>query len=138
MEAGDLRGAIAAFRRARAGGPDPSTALVEGVCHYELAEDADARVLLREAEAAPVHREAAQFYLGLIALREGQSGDAARLLDAAAASPGFAPLASDLARLERRSRKLVLSVLAESAGTRTPSSRRTAPPSTPRAMGRWA
>ena len=114
MEAGDLRGAIAAFREARAQGPDLSAALVEGVCHYELGEDADARSALREALTAPAHREAAEFYLGLVALREGDSGEAARLLDSAAVNPGFAPAASDLARLARRSGKLVFSMLAES------------------------
>lgn len=114
MDEGDLRGAIAAFHQAREGGADPSAALVEGVCHYELGEDGEARDLLREAAAAPAHREAAQFYLGLIALRGGESSEAVRLLDAAAASPGFAPVASDLARLARRTGKLVLSVLAES------------------------
>jgi tetratricopeptide (TPR) repeat protein len=114
MEAGDLRGAIAAFREARADGPDPSAALVEGVCHYELGQDGDARAALSEAAAAPAHREAAEFYLGLIALRDGNTGEAARLLDSAAANPGFAPAASDLARLARRSGKLVFSALAES------------------------
>jgi len=114
MDAGDLRGAIAAFREARAQGSDPSAALVEGVCHYELGEDGEARAALREAATASAHREAAEFYLGLIALREGDSGEAARLLDAAAANPGFAPAASDLARLARRSGKLVFSILAES------------------------
>jgi tetratricopeptide (TPR) repeat protein len=114
MEAGDLRGAVAAFRRARARGPDPSAALVEGVCHYELGEDGEARSALREAATAPAHREAAEFYLGLVALREGEGGEAARLLDSAAANPGFAPAASDLARLARRSGRLVFSMLAES------------------------
>ncbi len=114
MDAGDLRGAIAAFREARAQSPDPSAALVQGVCHYELGEDGEARAALREAASAPAHREAAQFYLGLIALRDGDSGEAARLLDSAAANPGFAPAASDLARLARRSGKLVFSLLAES------------------------
>jgi tetratricopeptide (TPR) repeat protein len=114
MGEGDLRGAIASFRQARAQGPDPSAALVEGVCHYELGEDREAGSALREAAAAPEHREAADFYLGLLALRAGDGSEAARLLDAAAANPGFAPAASDLARLARRDGKLVFSVLAES------------------------
>jgi hypothetical protein len=105
MEGGDLRGAIAAFKEARAQGPDPSAALVQGVCHYELGEDGEARAAFREAATAPAHREAADFYLGLLALREGDDGEAARLLDAAAANPGFAPAASDLARPARRSGK---------------------------------
>jgi tetratricopeptide (TPR) repeat protein len=112
MDAGDLRGAVAAFREARARGPDPSAALVEGICHYELGEDGDARSALREASTAPEHREAAQFYLGLIALREGDGAGAATLLDAAAANPGFTA-ASDLSRLARRSGKLAVWLLAE-------------------------
>jgi hypothetical protein len=52
--------------------------------------------------------------LGLIALREGDRAEAATLLDAAAASPGFAAPASELSRLARRSGKLAFSLLAES------------------------
>jgi Flp pilus assembly protein TadD len=59
MEAGDLHGAVAEFRDARSQGPDPSAALVEGVCHYELGENGEARSALREAVTAPTHREAA-------------------------------------------------------------------------------
>ncbi len=114
MNSGDLPGAIAAFRDARSRGPDASAALLEGVCEYELGSYRAARVLLREAAEAPVHREAADLYLGLIAMREGDASTAARLLDAASLNPGFATIASDLARVARRSGKLVLSVLGES------------------------
>jgi len=114
MEAGDLRGAVAAFREARASGPDASAALVEGVCDYELGDHGEARERLREAREDPTHRELADLYLGLIALDDGDGVEAARLLDAAAAGPGVAPIASDLARLARRTGKLVMSVLAES------------------------
>ena len=114
MDAGDLRGAVAAFREARASGPNPSAALLEAVCHYQLHEDREAEPLLREAESAPVHRDAARFYRGLVALRGGDAREASALLDAAAANPGFGPLASDLARMARRDGRLVLSFLAES------------------------
>ncbi len=114
MKSGDLAGAVAAFQEARAGGPDPSSALLEGICYYELGEDEQAEPLLREAEAAPAHRDAAHFYLGLMALRAGEASQATTLLDSAAANPGFGAIASDMARLSRRSGKLVLSFLAES------------------------
>jgi tetratricopeptide (TPR) repeat protein len=113
MDAGDLRGAVAGFQRARAGGQDPSAALLEGICHYELGEDEQAKPLLREAEAAPVHRDAARFYLGLLALRRGETYEAASLLDSAAANPGLRDIALDMARYSRRSGKLVLSFLGE-------------------------
>ena len=114
MDAGDLRGAVASFRQARTSEPNPSTALLEAVCLYQLHEDREAEPLLREAESAPVHRDAARFYRGLIALRSGDAREASALLDAAATNPGFGPLASDLARMARRDGRLVLSFLAES------------------------
>ncbi|BDG10044.1 tetratricopeptide repeat protein [Anaeromyxobacter paludicola] len=114
MQAGDVRGAIPRLQQARAAGPDPSAALLEGICHYELGEDAAARPLLREAESAPEHRDLARYYLGLVALREGASDEAARLFDAASENPALAHLASDLARVAHRDGKLVLSVLGES------------------------
>jgi hypothetical protein len=114
MEAGELRGAVAAFREARSTGPDPSASLLEGVCRYELGELQEARALLREAEAEPAHREPAELYLGLIALREGETGEAARLLASAARGPLVAPLARDLQWLTERTGKLVVSLLTES------------------------
>jgi hypothetical protein len=114
MDAGDLRGAIAAFREARTLGPNPSAALLEAVCHYQLHEDREAEPLLREAETAPVHREAARFYRGLVAMRSGDAREASALLETAAGNPAFGPLASDLARMTRRDGRLVFSFLAES------------------------
>ena len=113
LEGGDPRGAARAFEEARASGSDPSAALLEGVCRYELGEDRAARALLREAEAAPEHRETASLYLGLIALRDGDAAEAARLLDVAAESRALAPAAIDLARLARSRQRLFLSLLAE-------------------------
>jgi hypothetical protein len=112
MDAGDLAGAIAAFEEVRAARPDPSAALLEGVCRYERGDDA-ARALLREAEAAPAHRDTAELYLALVALRDGDATEAARLVDAAAEHV-LAPVALDLSRLAASGRKLVISVLAES------------------------
>lgn len=114
MQVGDLRSAIGAFEDARAARPDASAALLEGVCWYELGEDRRARELLREAEAAPVHHDTADLYLGLIALREGNPEEATSLLDAAAENRALAPIALDLARLARTSQRLVLSLITES------------------------
>jgi len=114
MNAGDLRGAIAAFREARTSEPNPSADLLEAVCHYQLHEDREAEPLLREAETAPEHREAARLYRGLVALRSGEAREASALLENAAGNPVFGPLASDLARMARRDGRLVLSFLAES------------------------
>lgn len=114
MEAGDRRGAVAAFEEARAAGGDRSAALLEGICLYELGKDDRALPLLAEAERDPDHADAARFFRGLVALRGGRSDDAVALLQASAADRHLAPLALGLARLARRDGRLVLSVLAES------------------------
>jgi tetratricopeptide (TPR) repeat protein len=114
MDAGDRKGAIAAFRRAKANGPDPSASLLEGICQYELGEDRLAELLLREAEARPAHQGVARFYLGLIALRSGAAVDAASFFESASVSPALAAIASDLTRNAHRSGRLVLSFLVES------------------------
>jgi hypothetical protein len=114
MRGGDLRGAIAAFERARSGSEDAAAALLEGICLYESGDDAAAAPLLRAAEADPAHRENARFFLGLLALRVGRSADAQDLLSRSAADPVLAPFARDLVRTARRSGRLALSFVAES------------------------
>ncbi len=114
MESGDRRGAIAAFQAARAARPSSSAALLEGICLYELGDDAAARPLLRQVELDPAHREAAAFFLGLIALRAGEGDQAASMFQVASADTRFAAASGDLARLARREGRLTLSLLAES------------------------
>ncbi len=114
MDAGDLRGAVAAFRAARARGDDPTLDLMEGICHYELGEDADAEPLLRSAARSPQDADVASLYLGLAALRAGEAAKAAALFDAASASPGIAPVAADLSRLARTDGRWALTLSAES------------------------
>ncbi len=114
MDAGDLRGAIADFRAARGRTDDPSVALLEGICHYELGEGREAEPLLRTAERSPEDADLARFYLGLLALREGASSRAAALFDAASASAAIAPVASDLARLARTQGPWALTLVAAS------------------------
>lgn len=113
MAMGDLPGAAAAFHRGRLAG-DRSAALLEGVCLYGLGRDVEAEAPLREAELAEEHRELARFYLGLVALRGGQSSRAAELFDSASVSPGLATMAGTLARLAHRDGHLVLSVSLQS------------------------
>ena len=113
MDGGDLRGAADAFDRARRAG-DRSAALLEGVCLFRLGEDAAAGAALRDAEPADEHRDLARFYLGLLALRGGQSARAAELFDSASASPGLATMAGTLARLAHREGHLVLSLALQS------------------------
>src|SRR5207244_7026005 len=59
MESGDRRGAITLFERIRAAGPDPASALLEGICQYELQEDEAAVPLLHEAARDPTLAPAA-------------------------------------------------------------------------------
>jgi tetratricopeptide (TPR) repeat protein len=113
MDAGDREGAVAAFEEARAHGRDRSASLLEGINLYELGEDARARPLLAEAEGDPAHREAARFFLGLLAMRAGRTDDAAALFEASAADRRFGPAAADLARLARRDGRVVFSMLVD-------------------------
>jgi tetratricopeptide (TPR) repeat protein len=113
MDAGDRAGAIEAFEEARASGSGPSAELLEGICLYEDGDDPRARPLLLAAERDAGTRDSARFFLGLIALREGRSRDAAALLEASAADRHLGPLALGLARDARRDGRLVLSLLLE-------------------------
>ncbi len=113
MEAHDWRAAAESFGEARRATGDRSAALLEGICRYNLGEEAEAAPLLRAAEAQPEHRDLARFYLGLVALREGAAPRAAELFAQAAASPELASLASDLSRLARQDSGLVLTLLGE-------------------------
>jgi tetratricopeptide (TPR) repeat protein len=114
MDDGDWRGAATAFRAARTGEAGPSAALLEGICRYEVGDEVEAAALFREAAMYPPHREEAQFYLGLLALRSGSSSEAAALFASASANPALERAANDLARLARRDGRFVMSIFAES------------------------
>ncbi len=109
------RSAPSAAARADSPAPSPALALLEGICHVELGEDALAEPLLRQAETSAEQREAARLFLGILRLRSGDAAGAAALFDAAAGAPGFSRTAADLGRLARRDGKLVLSLLADAA-----------------------
>jgi tetratricopeptide (TPR) repeat protein len=114
MKRGDRAAAIAAFEAARALGPDPGAALLEGICEYEEGSDVKAQPLLEQARTDPTLAGTALFFLGLIALRDNQERLASSLLDDAASSnPQLAAAAASLARIARREGRVVASVLAE-------------------------
>jgi hypothetical protein len=115
LDAGDPRRALDAFRATHpAGAPTPAVALLEGICHYDLGEDALAEPLLRLAETSPAQRDAARLHLGLLRLRAGDASEAAAFLDASTYGPGLGGVARDLAKYARRDRNLVASFLVES------------------------
>jgi hypothetical protein len=113
LEARQWKAAAASFEQARKASGDPSAALLEGICDYQLGDDAGAEPLLRLAEARPEHQDLARFYLGLIALRAGAAPRASALFSLASANPALGALAADLARLTRQDARLVLTFLAE-------------------------
>jgi len=115
MQAGDFRRAAGAFDEALLESPDPSTALLAGVCHFQIGNTRRASLVLRTAEADPDHAAVARFYLGLIAIAEDRPREAAILLEQAAAGPEVAALAHDLARYAWRIQRLVLSAFTDVA-----------------------
>ena len=110
MDRGDLKGAVAEFQKVRAVRPDPAAALLEGICLYRIGDDPAAETVLRIAEESPDVRDSARFYLGLIALRRGDSSRAAPLFDGVAGS--FGTVAHDMALIARRSGVFTVSALA--------------------------
>lgn len=114
MDAGDVRGAAALLHAARARDADPQLALLEGICRYELGDGAAAEPLLRVAERSPDDADLARLYLGLVALRDGETARAAALFDAAAASDALSATARDLAHAARARAPWSVTLFAES------------------------
>ena len=115
MRAGDFRSAAAAFDEALEERSDPPTALLAGVCHYQIGNGPRASLLLRTAETDPDHAAIARYYLGLLAIAEDRPREASILFDQAAAGPEVAALATDLARYAWRNQRLVLSAFTDVA-----------------------
>lgn len=114
MERGDRAGAISIFEAIRTSGPDPSAALLEGICELELGHDGRARALLEEARSEPKVADVAAFFLGLLALEAGEPDRATAMLSRAAAAGGsLAESAADLIRVAGRDGKVVASALSE-------------------------
>jgi tetratricopeptide (TPR) repeat protein len=112
MDRGELRSAVVEFQKAQAVHGDGAAALLEGVCLYRLADDREAKGALLRAESDPEVQDSARFYLGLIALRHGNSSSAARLFDGLVANPGFGAVAADMALIARRSGRFTVSAAA--------------------------
>jgi hypothetical protein len=116
MKKGDRHGAIAAFEAARTPREDPPAALLEGICEFELANAARARALFEIARTDPGVAPTASFFLGMLALEEGETDRATALLgEAATGDPRLASNASTLSVLARRGGRLVLTALSEVA-----------------------
>jgi hypothetical protein len=115
MDAGDRAAAIALFEQIRADGPSPPAALLEGICLYELDQDAAAETLLLEAAGDEQTADPARFYLGLLARRRGEQAEAERLF--ASVAQGGSSVASQAQRVLRESRGeelAAVSLIAES------------------------
>jgi tetratricopeptide (TPR) repeat protein len=116
MKNGERKRAIDAFEMARAGHEDPAAALLEGVCEFELGHDERARTLFEIARRDSFVASTASFFLGMIALRQGENDRATALLgEAAAGDPRLASSAATLSVLARRGGRLVVSAFSEVA-----------------------
>lgn len=114
MKSGNRSGAITAFESVRSSTGDRSAVLLEGICEYELGNDQRSRSLLLEAQAEPEIAGTALFFLGLIALRQGDgSGASALVASAAAIDTRLGADAADVLRLARRDGRFVLSAVTE-------------------------
>jgi hypothetical protein len=115
MERGQRRQAAAAFEAVRVAEHDTAAALLEGVCLFDLGDDARAQALLREAAADDALAASARFFLGLIALRSDDKARATELLGGAAASDNrnLREAAIEILSAARREGRLVASLLSE-------------------------
>jgi tetratricopeptide (TPR) repeat protein len=89
-----------------------AAALLEGLARFERREGPAATAAFRAALAAPELVETASFFLGLLALEEGRSTEAAAFFDTAARSPdaALARRAEALRQAARREGRLALQV----------------------------
>lgn len=97
------------------GKPDAATALLYGISLYERGDDAAAKRALELAAQSPQTADGASVFLGLLALRAGDSERAAALFDRAdqGAQGELARTARDLSVLARRNARLAVSLQAE-------------------------
>lgn len=95
--------------------PDPATALLYGISLYERGDDAAAKRALELAAQSPQTADAASVFLGLLALRSGDSERAASMFDRAdrGAEGDLARTARDLSALAKRDVRLAVSLQAE-------------------------
>jgi len=110
LDAGRPGAALERFEEARRRSPDAGTALMLGICRYELGEDEAARPLLLEAQDDPLTAQSADVFLGLLALRAGNRSEAASRFASAggSADPRLSAAASELLKLSRRAGRIVV------------------------------
>jgi tetratricopeptide (TPR) repeat protein len=115
MQEGDCAGAVQRFAQVRQWTADPAATLLEGVCRYQLEQDAQATALFEEARRDPALADTAAFYLGLLARRAGRSDEAGALLEQAARSsdPQLAASSGRVLGLTRQEGRLVASLFGE-------------------------
>lgn len=113
--AGDCRSARPLLTAARGGPDDAPAALLDGICAFEQGDDAAALGALTVASADPLLADTAGLFLGLLALRRGDSRTALARLDAAsgAQSPALRSTAAQLLRLAGRKERLIIDAAAE-------------------------
>jgi hypothetical protein len=80
VEQEDWRGALAALREVQSGELKQSAALLAGVCHYHLGEEAAAKSEFSLAKEDPALADVAELFLGLLARREGNTAEARQWL----------------------------------------------------------
>jgi tetratricopeptide (TPR) repeat protein len=114
LDAGDRRGAIAAFQAVRQQEPSSAAALLQGICHYDLGEDEAAKPLLEEAEADAKLADTARLYLGFVALRGDEPRSAVTYFEwaARASDPRIGVAARDLLRALGPEGRVLLSTYA--------------------------
>lgn len=115
MKERDFRAAIDTLIALRRKAESPTAALLQAECHYELGEDDAARAALQVAAKDRDLRETVALYTGLIAVRQGRTGDATAALMplSNAADPLMAEAAVGLLRAARDEGRLVVGVGAE-------------------------
>lgn len=104
MDAGQTAAAADLFEQLYAADHDGASALLGGICRYELGQPDAAARLLNAATADPRHRHSATLFLGLIAMDGGRREEAVRLFSEAKAAPSLevSRSAADLARVASR------------------------------------
>lgn len=111
----DCPHALPLLRAARGGPDDAEAALLEGICAWELADDAGAIAALGVARGDPQLLPTAELFLGLLSLRQGDSRAALAQMRSAARSDSEAlrSTAAQLIRLADRKDRLVVEAAVE-------------------------
>ena len=115
LDKGDPRGALEKLQRLRSAEEDLDRTMLEGICRYQLGEDEQAKALLERARKDPTLNQSAELFLGLIALRAGNSDEAAEKFEPliSVGNRALTSTAGDLLRLARQEGKVQLTASTE-------------------------